>query len=253
MSGYVRLHRTLLGHPAFRNEAETMFFAWLILKAAWRPVRVRYKGHSISLQRGQLAASVRDMADAHDRNKNWISRVLATMRSEDMIQSDAGTGVLVITICNYDDYQADAAEGGTADGTPQGTDEGQRRDSGGTQNKEEKEVKNNNNRASALPRAWQPEAFGEGSEAGAIVGSWSPAELKSQREAFHDYHKAKGTTSKDWQASWGTWVRNSRKFERSKTPESTGYVYTPPRLGRRSIEELTGGLANELGPIAAGG
>lgn len=128
MSGYVRLHRSLIGHPAFRNDAEAMAFAWLVIRAAWKPVRVRYKGRGIQLSRGQLAISVRDFAAAHERNKNWVSRVLQRLRDEDMIETDAGTGVLVITIRKYNDYQAEATPLGTAAGTHQGTRAGQARD-----------------------------------------------------------------------------------------------------------------------------
>ncbi len=42
---------------------EAMAFAWMIANAQWKATRVRYKGHGISLQRGQLAISQRDMAD----------------------------------------------------------------------------------------------------------------------------------------------------------------------------------------------
>jgi hypothetical protein len=128
VSGYVRIYRSLIDHPSFRNDAEAMAFAWMVMKAAWRPTRVRYKGHPISLERGQLAISVRDFAGAHDRNKNWVSRILETLRREDMIRTDAGTGVLVITICNYDKYQSEAGNGGTPQGTDVGTAEGQLRD-----------------------------------------------------------------------------------------------------------------------------
>lgn len=128
MSGYVRIHRTLIGHPAFRNDAEAMAFAWMVAKAAWKPVRVRYKERGIYLERGQLAISVRDFANAHERNKNWVSRVLQRLRDEDMIETDAGTGVLVITICNYDEYQAEPSDVGTAAGTRRGTQAGQTRD-----------------------------------------------------------------------------------------------------------------------------
>lgn len=105
MSGYVRIHRSLLGHPAFRNESETMAFAWMIGKAAWRSIRVRYKGHSITLKRGQLAISQRDMAAAFDRDKAWIERLWKRCKSEAMIETTVEAGVAVITICNYDEYQ----------------------------------------------------------------------------------------------------------------------------------------------------
>lgn len=107
MSGYARLHRSLLGHPAFRNDAEAMAFAWMILRASWRPTRVRYKGRAVSLNRGQLATSIRDMAEAMDRDKAWIERLFKRLKSETMIETVTEAGVSVVTICNYAEYQAD--------------------------------------------------------------------------------------------------------------------------------------------------
>lgn len=106
MSGYARFHRSLIGHPAFRNDAEAMAFAYMVLRASWKPVRVRYKGKALNLNRGQLAMSVRDLADAMDRDKGWIERLLKRLKSETMVETVSETGVLVITICNYEKYQA---------------------------------------------------------------------------------------------------------------------------------------------------
>lgn len=112
MSGYVRLHRTLAeGHPAFRNDAEAMAFAWMIAKAQWKPARVRYKERGIYLDRGQLAVSQRDMARALDRDKAWIERLWKRLRAEAMIEVACEAGVAVITICNYAKYQASSDEG----------------------------------------------------------------------------------------------------------------------------------------------
>ena len=109
MSGYVRIHRPLFEeHPAFRNDAEAMAFAWLIVKAAWKPTVVRYKERKIHLQRGQVAVSQRDMARALDRDKAWIERLWKRLRGEAMIKVDSEAGVAVITICKYNEYQADA-------------------------------------------------------------------------------------------------------------------------------------------------
>lgn len=106
MSGYVLIHRSLIGHPAFRNDAEAMAFAWMVVRAAWKPVRVRYKERGLFLQRGQLSISQRDMAQALDRDKAWIERLWKRLRAEAMIEVGSEAGVAVITICKYDDYQA---------------------------------------------------------------------------------------------------------------------------------------------------
>jgi hypothetical protein len=95
VSGYVRIHRTLIGHPAFRNDAEAMAFAWLVAKAAWKGARVRYKDRAITLSRGQIAISVRDFANAMDRDKAWIERLLKRLRAETMIETRHETGVTV--------------------------------------------------------------------------------------------------------------------------------------------------------------
>lgn len=106
MSGYARLHRSLIGHPAFRNDAEAMAFAWMVLRASWKECRVRYKGRAFVLQRGQLAISQRDMADALDRDKAWVERLWKRLRGEAMIEVSYEAGAAVITLCNYERYQA---------------------------------------------------------------------------------------------------------------------------------------------------
>lgn len=121
MSGYVRIHRALIDHPAFRTDAEAMAFAWLVAKASWRSARVRYKGHGVCLERGQLAISVREFAAAMDRDKAWIERLLKRLKSETMVETVAETGVTIITICNYDKYQADCEGRETVAETPRET------------------------------------------------------------------------------------------------------------------------------------
>lgn len=113
MSGYVLLHRSLIGHSAFRNEAEAMVFAWLVMRAAWKPCRVRYKGRLISLERGQAAISIRDVAAAMDRDKAWIDRLFRRLKSESMIETVVDAGLTIITISNYTKYQPSRADGGT--------------------------------------------------------------------------------------------------------------------------------------------
>lgn len=41
-------------------------------------------------------------------------------------------------------------------------------------------------------------------------------DLDHETEAFLDFHRAKGSTFKDWRAAWQTWMRNSLKFGGTK-------------------------------------
>lgn len=105
VSGYIRLYRSLMGHPAFANDSEAMAFAWLVAKAQWKATQQRYKGQCIKLKRGQVAVSQRDMARALDRDKSWVNRLWKKTTREAMIEAEVNHGVTIITILNYDKYQ----------------------------------------------------------------------------------------------------------------------------------------------------
>lgn len=109
-AGFVKVYRTILGHPAFRNDAEAMAFAWMVIRASWKPARVRYKDRTISLKRGQLAMSVRDMATAMDRDKAWVERLWKRLKAETMIETATDAGVSVVTICKYESFQGERAD-----------------------------------------------------------------------------------------------------------------------------------------------
>ena len=163
-AGFVRIYRTLLGHPSFRNDAEAMAFAWMVIRASWRPVRVRYKGGSVDLERGQLAVSVRDLAEALDRPKGWIERLLTRLKSGTMIETHSKTGVNVITICNYDEYQAEKKPSKTPRKTARKTDAGQGQDT------EQRMEEGNKEEPSGSSTPIAPKMFGE-----IEVPDWVPA------------------------------------------------------------------------------
>lgn len=100
--GYIHFDRSFAGHPAFRNDGEAMAFAWMCLRASSQPLRLRYKGAAVDLDRGQLVASVRDLVKALDRPEGWVERLLTRLEEEALVKVRAAPGPVVITICNYD-------------------------------------------------------------------------------------------------------------------------------------------------------
>ena len=89
------------GEPYSRREA----WLWLISEAAWKPRRVDRGGQLIELRRGQLAHSLRFMADVWGWSKSSVDRFLARLKTETMIGTETGTGFLIVTICKYDVFQ----------------------------------------------------------------------------------------------------------------------------------------------------
>jgi hypothetical protein len=120
--GYFRVHRRVFEHEIFAGDpfSPREAWVWLIGSASWCATTVEFEGHDFNLQRGDLVASVRCLAEAWKWSKSATQRYLIRLRDTGMIGTLAGTQGTVITICNYDDYQADAAEAGTQTGTPVG-------------------------------------------------------------------------------------------------------------------------------------
>lgn len=129
MSGFIVLHREAADHHLFKGDSSRLgAWAWLLAKACWKPTRFDVNGKTINLERGQFCCSIRDLAEAWGWSKSTVDRFLTRLKTETMIETDSGTGRLVITICNYSKYQDVPEDGGTAAGTRGGTAAGQQRD-----------------------------------------------------------------------------------------------------------------------------
>lgn len=215
MSGYAFIYRTLLDHPVFRTDAEGMAFAWMVLRASWKPRTNRYKGFIIELERGQFVMSLRDIGERLEWSKDRVRRFLNTLQKHHMIATDTRQGLMVVTISNYDKYQA---IGETCE-TPSATGPRQDRDRTATQSKEGKEGNKESpkesparaKRTAPITADWRPEPFGPKSKSAQIIAGWSADELETQIEHFIAHHGSRANCFV-WQDAWKTWVLNSTKF-----------------------------------------
>jgi hypothetical protein len=237
LSGYVRLHRDLLSHPAFRNDAEALAFAWLFARAAWKDTRVRYKGHAVSLRRGQLAVSIRDMADALDRDKAWVERLFKRLRAETMIETAAEAGVSVVTICNYDKYQPQGDGDKAVGETVRETDARQTRDTEQRREEDKKEEDTpptppagGRRGKTRLPSDWiAPAVCNLPPKARACAEQWTQASYETHAEAFGSYWHGTGKMMIDWDATWAnrivalhSQVMRDQKFGNAPTAAPIG-------------------------------
>ncbi|MED5548994.1 MAG: hypothetical protein VX529_06500 [Pseudomonadota bacterium] len=145
--GFVAISRGLWNDPDFDDGApmtQREAFIWMVAEAAWKSRKVRRGSAVLEIERGQLAHSVRFMAEAWGWSKSAGHRFLKSLEKRDIIRTEAGTGVTIVTICNYAKYQN--AENDT--GTEAGHIPGQRRDRGGTN---ENKDNNYNQKDSLLP------------------------------------------------------------------------------------------------------
>lgn len=162
------------------------------------------------------------MADAWQWSKSRVDRFLKRLENRDMVALDSGTGQLVITLCNYDEYQGQRDTSGTRAGqTP-----GHERDTSGTNYKKD-EIRVNTEKEDLfgdeppkprrrrpeceLPEGWVPS---ERNIADARSRNFTDMEIEDEAGRFRDHHTAKGSRYRDWDAAWRTWLGNARKFAR---------------------------------------
>lgn len=113
--GYVRLYRSLLENPVFRNPGEAMFFAYLVVLANWRAGTCRYDERVYKLERGDLVIGERKLAADFGWSRNKVRRVNRVLTGFSMIvrkwDQHGNQRAPVVTICNYDKFQLDPAGG----------------------------------------------------------------------------------------------------------------------------------------------
>ncbi|OZA17972.1 MAG: hypothetical protein B7Y02_02025 [Rhodobacterales bacterium 17-64-5] len=78
-------------------------------------------------------------------------------------------------------------------------------------------------RGSPLPEGWVPSLK---NLSDAQDQNFSEEEIQHESRQFKDYHMARGSIFKDWDAAWRNWLGNARKFGRrglaGKTPSGPG-------------------------------
>lgn len=221
-SGTFAVSRRIWTHPEFApcEFSEREAFLWLVSEASWKDRTIRAGRVVVDLQRGQLCASIRFMAEAWQWSKSRVDRFLKRLENRDMLRTESGTGQLVITLCNYDEYQGQR----DTSGTQAGQSAGHERDTSGTNyKKDEIRIKKEEEGffgADApkakrrkpeveLPEGWVPN---DKNITDARERGFSAQEIDHEADRFRDYHAAKGSRFRDWDAAWRSWLNNARKF-----------------------------------------
>ncbi len=106
-AGVYAIDRGVWQHEAFADEPYTEREAWLWLlgAAAWKAQTVRIGKFVATVKRGDYAASIRFLAEKWQWDKARVSRFLTRLKKLDMIETQTETGITVITIRNYNEYQ----------------------------------------------------------------------------------------------------------------------------------------------------
>jgi len=119
LNGFFLLPRGWREHIAFPDEpmSSREVWVWMIEQAQFSNAQFKFRKKVITLKRGQLAYSYEKLAEIWGWHRSRVQRYVNRLQSGTLIDTDTGMGILVITICNYEEIQTPQKAIGTAIGT----------------------------------------------------------------------------------------------------------------------------------------
>lgn len=220
-SGWTKKPRSRFEHHLFHKEKFCRGYAWdwMVDHAAFKNISLDVSGRTVQINRGQLCYSIRYLAAAWNWDKAAVSRFLTRLKTETMIETQTETGQTIITICNYERFNALDLETETPTETPTETRVRQQRDSSETNNKKDKTYKKENT---------PPAPKGEGDLFGGKKAEPTPAEILSaiipvqlaqdfveHRRRMGKKHHLTDLAAKQLAKKWGGYSNRIAAFEQS--------------------------------------
>ncbi len=132
IGGWIAVRRNIHEHPIFAGQPERLYvWLWMLSTAAWKDTRMDANGKTITVRRGQILTSYRQMSKATGVGIQVCRTLIERLETENAVNTDTSTGRTLITICNYEKYQSPPRIAGTGSNT------------GATQEQHTKEQDNN--------------------------------------------------------------------------------------------------------------
>lgn len=189
--------------------------AWidLLQMANYRPkVRV-IAGAPVRLERGQLLASERYLAQRWHWTRAKVRRFLGVLAGlQRIVQNpahEAAHAGTIITLCNYERYNPEPTNDRPTERPAEQPRAAHERPKAEVRKEGKSKKERDSTQARALPAEWKPD--GRSVEIAADRG----VDVTAEAEKFRDWATAKGETKRDWDAAFRNWVRRAEP-ERGK-------------------------------------
>jgi len=105
-NGWVYAYRKAWTHPAFNNLREAAIWNFLYQNAFWEDGERNFNGHTFLLKRGQIVISISFLAKGFCMTEKGVRVVIQKLEKLGMLVKQGANKGTIITICNYDDFQA---------------------------------------------------------------------------------------------------------------------------------------------------
>jgi len=132
---FIRLNRKFFNHSFWKEDrVYSLAEAWLDLIASARfevaPEKIVVKMQIITIQRGELRASQRYLAERWHWSVGKVNRYINMLENESMIERRSEHSETVIILCNYEDYNPLESKQMNTDGYTNGHSDGTRTEHG---------------------------------------------------------------------------------------------------------------------------
>ena len=105
MKGWIALHRRLLENPRFRDPEWLAVLVYLLLNATHQRRKMNFDGKLVELKPGQLITGRHAIAAATGVHESKVKRVLSVMKTDQLIDQQAGARGSIFTVRNWATYQ----------------------------------------------------------------------------------------------------------------------------------------------------
>ena len=238
MSGWIKLHRKLTDWEWYDDVNVRLVFLHLLVTVNYKPSQ--YKG--VTIPAGSRVAGIHALSAQVGLTNQKVRTALDKLKSTGEITIKTTNKFSVISIRCWDDYQDD---------NKQITNHQQTDNKRITTSKESKKVRSEEEvsiatRATRISDTWLPD---ESDTNHAYQKGYTNDQIDTLGQEFKDHWIAasgRGSTARDWNAKWRTWISNDIKWNGEPAKRTHSGNASRGNKSTRSFAEITADVIGRM-------
>lgn len=106
MAGWIKIDTEIAKHWLWQDAERLKWWLDILFMAAWKDRKQLVGKQLVALRRGQFIASLSFLCKRWGRSRSMVEPFLNLLQEEEMISKEVGNNISIITVLNYDKYQA---------------------------------------------------------------------------------------------------------------------------------------------------
>jgi hypothetical protein len=103
--GWVSIYRQIFDNKDLKDNNHLLIFIYMVVHASHKPAIVNYRKKRITLKRGQLSVTVKDLSNRFNLSVKTIRTILKNLEVANTLAHTLYKQLSVYTIVNYDKFQ----------------------------------------------------------------------------------------------------------------------------------------------------